>query len=82
MHEDQNDGSECIGTGVMVGLGGHHLIATAAHCIRRNPRVMRENHFFMNKHGKLDTSPVVKIMKRWLHHDLDIGFLEVADARA
>lgn len=79
-HEDEDDGTERVGTGVMVGMGRHHLIATAAHCIRRNPRVMREANFFINKHNKLDTSPQVKILGRWLHPTLDVGFLEVGEA--
>ena len=79
-HEDEDTGEESIGTGVMVGLGGHHLIATAAHCIRRNPRVMREDNFFINQYNKMATSPPVKILERWLHPDLDIGFLKVGEA--
>jgi hypothetical protein len=51
-HEDESDGTESVGTGVMVRLGERHLIATAAHCIRRNPRVMREQSFFINKQNK------------------------------
>src|SRR6185437_6525766 len=79
-HEDEDDGTECLGTGVMVGIGGRHLIATAAHCIRRNPRVMRKGNFFLDRHYKMATRPPVKILDRWLHPYLDSGFLEVAEA--
>ncbi len=40
-HEDQDTGAESIDTGVLVGLRGRHLIATAAHCIKRSPRNAR-----------------------------------------
>jgi Trypsin-like peptidase domain len=79
-HENEEDGSESIGSGVLVGWEGRHLIATAAHCIRRNPRVMRECDFYLRTDGRMGTSPPVRILAKWLHPQLDIGFLEVDEA--
>lgn len=79
-HEDVDFGDESIGTGVMVGLGGRHLIATAAHCIKRNPRVMRETNFFMDKQYKMRSEPPVRILGHCVHPRLDIGLLEVGEA--
>jgi hypothetical protein len=79
-HEDADTGSESIGTGVMVRLGGHHLVATAAHCIKRNPRVMHDDNFYMDNNHRLATTPPVRIIQSWSQPSFDIGFLEVEEA--
>jgi hypothetical protein len=79
-HENVDTGAECLGTGVIIVLGGHHLIATAAHCIKRNPRIMRESNFFMDKQSTMRSEPPVRILGQWLHPSLDIGLLEVGEA--
>ena len=79
-HENEDTGVESVGSGVNVRWGGRHLIATAAHCIRRNPRVMREDKFYEGRDGRFAASPPVRIIQRWTHPDLDIGFLEIGEA--
>ena len=38
VHEHEDTGTpNQIGSGVLVNMEGRHFVATAAHCIRRNP---------------------------------------------
>ena len=66
-HEDEDMGNESIGSGVLIAWQGRHLIATAAHCIRRNPRVLRDTNFYHDDHNRMATSPPVRILGKWLH---------------
>jgi hypothetical protein len=77
-HEDEDPGTDKIGSGVSVAFGGRHFIATAGHCIKRNPRVMRGNDFFTTS-DRIVTIPPVRIIGKWSHASLDIGMLEVAE---
>ena len=79
-HEDEDTEAECIGSGVLIGWQGRHLIASAAHCIRRNPRVLRGSDFYLRTDGRMGTSPPVRILTKWLHPTLDIGCLVVDEA--
>lgn len=76
-HEDEETGEESIGGGVLVAWEGRHLIVTAAHVIRKNPRVIREGNFYQLVNTRLATSPPVRILGKRLHDDFDIGYLEV-----
>lgn len=71
-----------LGSGVLVNVGGRHLVATAAHCIDNHPQVM------------ICTSPVnvhrpvemrgVRVLDTVRHpnEDIDIGYLEIEDPRS
>ena len=48
VHEDADTGAESIGAGGLVNMSGRHFVATAAHCIRWNPRVILEEHWNAN----------------------------------
>jgi len=73
-------GEERMGSGVMVRMDGRHLIATAAHCMEHNPRLVVDADFYMNTNDKIVVNHRVKILRRWTHPDPDIGFLEVGRA--
>ncbi len=77
IHENVDAGEENVGSGVMVGMDGRHFIATAAHCMKRNPRVIINDDFYVATNGKIVVNHPVRILRRWSHPDLDIGFLEV-----
>ncbi len=79
-HENEDDGRESLGSGVKIALGSHHLIATAAHCIKRNPRVIRDENFYITTENKIATSPRVRLLQSWVHDTLDIGWLEIGEA--
>jgi hypothetical protein len=76
-HEDEDDGEESIGSGVMVNVHGRHFIATARHCIKQKPRVMIGDWYL--KGGKITASRPVKILRSEWHDSLDVGFLEVEE---
>lgn len=78
-HKNEDSGEESIGTGVMIGFRGHHLVATAAHCIKNNPRVIHSENFGINDAGDFITSPIVNIIQTWSHSHLDIGFLQIKE---
>lgn len=79
IHENEDSGVESVGAGVLVNVGDRHFVATAAHCIRRNPRVIREGYWTRNKTWV--TAPrEVRIIKGGAHTGIDLGFLEVAEA--
>jgi hypothetical protein len=73
-HENE-DGDECLGSGVLVNLEGRHFIATAKHVMERNPRVMHRDFIMVN--DRLGTDNPIKILKSELHSLLDVGFLEI-----
>lgn len=73
------DSELSVGSGVLVNVGGRHLIATAAHCIKNRPQVMRcispvNTTHPVEMHG-------ARILRTGWHpnNDLDIGFLEIED---
>jgi hypothetical protein len=79
-----DDGTECIGSGVLVNLSGRHFIATAKHCIQHDPRVIHSGFIMVeNQAGtqaRLATDRPIRILKRGWHPTLDVGFLEVGEA--
>ncbi len=79
-HEDAETGNESIASGVLIGWEGRHLVATAKHCIQRDPRVLRESNFYQTIDNRMGTSPPVRILAKWMHPKLDIGWLEVDEA--
>ena len=83
---ERDDGSECIGSGILVNLSGRHFIATAKHCIQHDPRVIHSRFFMVeNQAGtqaRFETDRPIRILKRGWHPTLDVGFLEVAEALA
>jgi hypothetical protein len=74
-------GTGDLGSGVLVNVGGRHLVATAAHCIENRPQVM------------LCRSPVklagavemrgVRVLDTVRHPngDIDIGYLEIENPK-
>jgi hypothetical protein len=78
VHEHEDTGTpHQIGSGVLVNVEGRHFVATAAHCIRRNPCVIREGQWNPNTSAPLPQRSAV-IIRAGTHKLLDIGFLEVA----
>ncbi len=78
-HEDAN-GIDCLGSGVKIAWGNRHFIATAAHCLKRTPRVIRDDKFCLTTENKVLTSPKTRILKSWMHDTLDVGCLEIDEA--
>jgi hypothetical protein len=78
-HEDEDNGAESVGAGVLVGIGGRHFIATAAHCVRRNPRVMRDE-MWDEANRNLVPRRDGRILRTVCHPTLDLAFLEVSEA--
>ena len=80
VHEHEDTGApQQIGAGVLANVEGRHFVASAAHCIRRNPRVIREAQWNQNTNALLPQQEAV-IVQGGTHKLLDIGFLEVATA--
>jgi len=78
-HENQYDES-CIGSGVLVNLNGRHVVATAGHCIKRNPRIFYgETIMEEDKDGNpcFPHASRVRILKKDIHPTLDVGYLEI-----
>src|SRR5438270_3856158 len=73
-HED-DDGTACIGSGVFVTARGRHFIATAEHCIRRNPQVMVGDFHLID--DRIVARNPLRILASRSHASLDIGLLEV-----
>jgi hypothetical protein len=73
-------GDEKIGSGVLVNIGGRHLVATAAHCIKDDPRVIPGNGFCLIDKSRFIGEQPVKILRRRWHNTLDVGFLELESA--
>lgn len=71
------DGNE-IASGVMVNVRGRHFVATAQHCIRHNPRVMRSE--VRLEQNRIVQTRALRVIGRGWHDSLDIGYLEVEDA--
>jgi hypothetical protein len=76
-HEDEY-GTESLGTGVFVNILGRHFVASARHCIERNPRIMLGDYRWTN--NKAIAKRPVRIFRSALHATLDIGFLEIEPA--
>jgi hypothetical protein len=74
-HENEN-GNECMGSGVQVNVQGRHFIATAKHVIERKPRIIHSDFYLVN--GRIGTDRPVNILKAGRHPTLDVGFLEIA----
>ncbi|WP_088253221.1 hypothetical protein [Fimbriiglobus ruber] len=62
--------SKC-GTGIYIGIGGRLFFASAAHCIKPRPYIIRFHDPFKFP------CPPSPFIKRCVHDTLDIGFLEV-----
>jgi hypothetical protein len=75
-HKDEH-GKECLGSGVFVNLSGRHFIATAAHVIKDDPRILNDHFYLQN--GCLDSDKPTRMLQKRAHPVLDIGFLEIAD---
>jgi hypothetical protein len=74
-HENTDNRRESIGSGVLVNLNGRHYVATAAHCIKLNPRVLHDVFYMLA--GRLHDDKPVKIVDRGWHATLDVGFLQI-----
>lgn len=59
-----------MGAGVLIEISGRLLVATAAHCIEKNPAVLEDTF-------ELQAPSRVKILRGGLGENLDIGFLEL-----
>jgi len=66
-----------LGSGVLVGVGGHHFVATVRHCIEGNVRVYRSVNPGQQT-GTVATQTIPIIGRGW-HDNLDLGYLEIAD---
>jgi hypothetical protein len=68
-----------VGSGVLVNVQGRHFVATAAHCIKDNPKVLLWKaplHYT----ARTGAQPLQILQARWHENeDVDIGYLEVAD---
>jgi hypothetical protein len=78
-HRDEF-GDEKIGSGVLVKVCGRHLVATAAHCIKDDPRVIPGDGFCLIEKRRFVSDRPVRILHRRWHDTLDIGFLELESA--
>jgi hypothetical protein len=82
-HEN-DDGEECIGSGVFVKLNDRHFVATAKHCIEHDPRVvfgrftMGENQ--SPRKARIFPHSPARIIKSGWHSTLDLGYLEIASS--
>lgn len=66
-----------LGSGVLVGVGGRHFVATARHCIEGDVRVYRSVSPGQQT-GTVATQTIPIIGRGW-HDTLDLGYLEIAD---
>ena len=72
-------GQECIGSGVSVCIGGKHLVATARHCVERDPRLLPDKGgWLINDRFHVPRWPGI-VDRRW-HDTLDIAFVELESA--
>jgi hypothetical protein len=80
-HEDEH-GKESLGSGVLINLNDRHFIATARHCIERNPRLIHDSFVMLGdrdrKNLRFQTDRSIPILKKDWHPRLDVGFLEIA----
>jgi hypothetical protein len=53
-HKDE-EGTDSIGSGVLVRVDGRHIVATARHCIEYSPQVMRSEVRLWTSPRKVDT---------------------------
>jgi hypothetical protein len=71
------NGNKELGSGVLVNWHGRHIVATARHCIEKQPRVFRPtSRIEQNKDVRTEE---MRILGVELHNTLDIGLLEIED---
>jgi hypothetical protein len=75
VHED-DDGKECLGSGVWVRVGDRHLIASARHCVERYPRLVLGDEFILQG-GRILPKQTAAIRTKFLHPVFDLGVLEI-----
>jgi|GEM_PF-6185354 len=75
VHQGEN-GREYLGSGVLVNTNDRHFIASARHCIERDPRPIIGDDFFVERNRIVPKQTVREVRRDW-HQTLDIGFIEI-----
>jgi hypothetical protein len=78
-HENE-DGTESIGSGTTISINGRHFIATAAHCMVHNPRIIADSTFSFVGDERLESDRLIRPIAAAVDELRDIGYLELSEA--